>query len=58
MRDETFNVLKNFSKDDTKMIRERMIAMVLATDMTNHFPDIAKLKSRLAGGIKIENFLN
>ena len=33
-------------------MRERVISIVLATDMSNHFTDIAKLKGRLAAGIK------
>lgn len=38
----------NFSNDDFKRLRERMISMILATDMQNHFTDQAKLKGRLA----------
>ena len=48
LQDPTFNCLKNFSKDDYKRIRGKMIACVLATDMSRHFADIGKFKSRTA----------
>ncbi len=48
MTDEDLNFLINFSKDDYKKVREIMIHMILATDMTKHFSDLAKFKSRLA----------
>jgi hypothetical protein len=32
--------------EDYKKMRVRLISMVLATDMSNHFADIAKFKSR------------
>jgi hypothetical protein len=50
MKDDKFNILKNFTKEDHKAIRERMIGMVLATDMATHFADIAKLRGRLQAG--------
>lgn len=33
-----------------------MISMILATDMQNHFTDIAKLKGRLAAGKTNKNY--
>lgn len=33
-------------RDEYKKIRERLITMVLATDMAKHFADISKFKSR------------
>ena len=39
--------MKYFSKDDAKKFRERMISMILSTDMSVHFADLAKLKGRL-----------
>lgn len=50
MRDETFNIFKNFTTTDYKIARERIISMVLGTDMACHFSDVAKLKGRLAAG--------
>ena len=41
------NIFKNLSIKDLARVRERTIAMVLATDMTNHFSDHARLKNRL-----------
>lgn len=50
MKNEEFNIFADFSKEDYKIIRERVIAIVLATDMSTHFGDVAKLKGRLAAG--------
>lgn len=46
--DERLNVFEKLEKDESRKIRERMISMVLATDMTFHFSDMAKLKAKLA----------
>ena len=35
------------ANEDYKKIRERVVAMILATDMNFHFGDLAKLKGRL-----------
>lgn len=53
LKEESHNIFANFSKADYRTIRERIIAMVLATDMSNHFADIGKLKARLAAGWNI-----
>lgn len=42
-----YNIFENFAKDDFKSIREKIITMVLSTDMATHFADLAKLKGRL-----------
>jgi 3'5'-cyclic nucleotide phosphodiesterase len=47
MGDPNFNILENLIREDYKYVRERLIGMILATDMANHFPDLAKLKVRL-----------
>jgi len=47
LQDEGNNIMENFSKDKFKSTRERLITMILATDMSNHFTDVAKLKGRL-----------
>jgi hypothetical protein len=39
------NVWRSLSAADFKRFRERVIAMVLATDMARHFPDFNKFKS-------------
>ena len=46
--DERLNVFEKLDKDEYRKIRERMISMVLATDMSFHFSDMAKLKAKLA----------
>ena len=38
--------MKGMDRDDYKKTRERLIHMVLATDMSKHFADLAKFKSR------------
>lgn len=40
--------VETLSKEHAKHFRERMIAMVLATDMTFHFSELNKLKARLS----------
>lgn len=42
------DILENFNKDNYKQFRDRMIQLILATDMSVHFSDFAKLKGRLA----------
>ena len=51
--DERLNVFEKLDKDEYRKIRERMISMVLATDMSFHFSDMAKLKAKLASTGKI-----
>jgi len=45
---ETYNIFGKFSKEDYFKMRERVICMVLATDMSSHFNDLSKVKGRLA----------
>ena len=45
-----YPIFKNFSREDYQKIRERIISMVLSTDMSKHFEKIGKLKGRLAAG--------
>jgi len=54
LQEEPYNILANFSKADYKIIRERIIAMVLATDMSTHFTDISKLKGRLSADFNLK----
>jgi hypothetical protein len=48
LMEDKYNIFKSFSKEDNNRMRERLIAMVLATDMANHFADLAKIKGRLS----------
>lgn len=48
LREKNCNIFKELSKEDYQSIRARMISMVLATDMSSHFSDLAMLKGRLA----------
>ena len=48
LQKENFNVIEKFSKEKFKFVRERLITMILATDMSNHFSDLAKLKGRMS----------
>ena len=41
------NIFEQLSVDDFKSVRESMISVILSTDMTNHFGDLAKLKTRM-----------
>ena len=43
-----FNFLEEFSVEDYTKFRERVISMVLATDMSLHFSELGKIKSKLA----------
>ena len=42
------NIFSKFSKEDYFKMRERVISMVLCTDMSSHFNDLSKVKGRLA----------
>lgn len=42
------NIFEKFSVEDKKEVRKMMIEMVLATDMSKHFADLGKFKSRIA----------
>lgn len=43
----SIDIFENFSNDEYKNFREIVVNMVLSTDMSKHFVDIAKLKSRI-----------
>ncbi len=47
MANDDLNFLKHMNKADYKKFREIMIHVILATDMTKHFADLGKFKSRL-----------
>eukprot|EP01006_Ploeotia_vitrea_P050207 TRINITY_DN67425_c0_g1_i2.p2 TRINITY_DN67425_c0_g1~~TRINITY_DN67425_c0_g1_i2.p2 ORF type:complete len:152 (+),score=2.48 TRINITY_DN67425_c0_g1_i2:1343-1798(+) len=44
---DEFEWTTNWSNDDFKRFREIMISIILSTDMSKHFSDIAKAKARL-----------
>ena len=48
LQDPDRAIFSEFSKDQYQKIRERMVSMVLATDMAQHFSDLGKMKGRLA----------
>lgn len=48
MQEPELSIFGSFSVENYKKVRERIISMVLATDMTCHFSELAKLKGRLA----------
>lgn len=41
------NISAGLTKENFKKMRESIIGMVLATDMSGHFAEIAKFKTRL-----------
>ena len=47
MNDDNNNILANFSKDEYKKIRNLMIGSVLGTDMSKHFAELGKFKTRV-----------
>jgi len=47
------NFTSNFSKEEFKVFRKRVIGLILATDMAKHVSDLSQLKIMLADmGIK------
>ncbi len=40
------------TKEENSHVRDRMISMILATDMSFHFSDLARLKGRMASSGK------
>lgn len=56
IQDEKCDIFSNLKGEDYKLIRQRMISMVLSTDMSAHFGDLAKTKARVASQGKIKVF--
>jgi hypothetical protein len=42
-----YNILKNFSSSEFRIVRKRIIEGILATDMTNHSKNLSLLKNKL-----------
>ena len=47
LKREELNIFETLERAELKEMREKMIALVLSTDMAFHFSDQAKLKGRL-----------
>lgn len=45
--EDSLNLLACLHAEDFKRLRQQMIQLVLGTDMTRHFEDVTKLKSKL-----------
>lgn len=48
MKNEEFDVFKEFERDDQKLMRKKLIGLVLATDMSKHFSEMGKYKPRIS----------
>ncbi|KAJ3285721.1 High affinity cAMP-specific 3',5'-cyclic phosphodiesterase 7A [Borealophlyctis nickersoniae] len=56
MQQEDYDFLGNIPPESRKVIRECVISMVMATDMSHHFDWIGKFKTKMAGaGLNFEN---
>ena len=44
LSDETCNIVENFSKEEFKLFRKRVVGMILATDMASHGTNLAELQ--------------
>ncbi|EGR27021.1 hypothetical protein IMG5_203050 [Ichthyophthirius multifiliis] len=51
LNNESINIFRSFTIKEFKIIRQIIINMILATDMSRHFSDIGKMKTRLDSGI-------
>jgi hypothetical protein len=47
---QNHKIFQNFSKENLKKLRNKIINCVLATDFSRHFSDISKFKSKAASG--------
>ena len=45
LNNPSYNFMTDFSRDDFKTFRKRMIGIILATDMARHVSDLASFKS-------------
>ena len=46
--DASMNIFSNFSREDYKTMRNKLIAMVLATDFSHHFTALTKFKNKFS----------
>ncbi|KAJ3203842.1 High affinity cAMP-specific 3',5'-cyclic phosphodiesterase 7A, partial [Clydaea vesicula] len=55
MLQDDYNFLENLTLEERKPIRDMIISMVLATDMTYHFDWVGKFKTKMSGnGLNLE----
>lgn len=55
MQKDEYNFLENLNLEERRAIRETVISMVLATDMSFHFDWIGKFKTKISGnGLNLE----
>ena len=47
-QEPSMNIFAKYSREEYSRARERMVSLVLATDMALHFSDVAKIKGRLS----------
>jgi len=47
MKNPEMNIFSELDRDDAKSMRKKMIGLVLSTDMSKHFADMGKYKSRV-----------
>ncbi|XP_078621466.1 high affinity cAMP-specific and IBMX-insensitive 3',5'-cyclic phosphodiesterase 8B-like isoform X4 [Branchiostoma floridae x Branchiostoma japonicum] len=47
-RDDRCNIFKNLSRDDYRMLRQQIIDMILATEMTRHFEHLSKFANSIS----------
>lgn len=55
MKNPAFNILASFTEDQRKEIRDTVIEMVLATDMSLHSKYVARMKAKLQEGVSFYN---
>jgi len=57
-KDDRVNIFKNMDKDDFRCMRQQMIDMVLATEMTKHFEHLSKFNGSINKPAKLEDELS
>jgi len=48
LAEEDFNIFQNFTKEDYKKARQKMVGAILTTDMSKHFGELGRLKNRIS----------
>lgn len=48
MQEKIYNITEGFAKEDFKRFRSLMINSILGTDMSKHFSELGKFKTRLS----------
>ncbi|XP_034171921.1 phosphodiesterase 8 isoform X2 [Osmia lignaria lignaria] len=55
LEDDNVNIFKNLERDTYKMIRQVVIDMILATEMTKHFEHLARFMNLCSSRIVVDN---